>query len=162
MKEKGIFHFFLFGRIFFFFHFFFIYKLLILWRCFFVGSFFLGVRYFFSFIIFTIFLAVFFNLEVFSIFLVFFSGFWRFFGTFFCITFFCIFFCAIFLGLFSEWISELHYKFCLANVSKRILICHLSSFLQILKTFVTKIKKGISFALTLLIANIGRGRKSKK
>jgi len=45
-------------------------------KVFFCWFFFLGVRYFFSFIIFTIFLAVFFNLEVFSIFFgIFFSGF---------------------------------------------------------------------------------------
>jgi len=95
-----------------FFFIFFIYKLLILWRCFLLVLF-LGVRYFFSFIIFSIFLAVFFIWRYFSIFLVFFSGFWIFFGTFFCITFFCIFLCN-FLGLFSEWISVffLHYKFC--------------------------------------------------
>ena len=132
MKEKGIFHFFLFW-----------YKLLILWRCFLLVLF-LGVRYFFSFIIFSIFLAVFFYLEVFFNFFGIFSGFWIFFGTFFCITFFLYFFVQFFRSLFR---MDKCFFFCIknfadANVSKKPNFSLIIIFANFEKLLLQKLRRG--------------------
>ena len=89
---------------------------LILFKVYFLFTFFWGWGIFFSFIVFSIFLAVFVFIRMnFTIFLVgFLLRFWIFFGTF--LSQFLWIFCAFFRSLFRmDKVHSLHYKFSFAN-----------------------------------------------